>query len=192
MQYSYILVLGVAFSTPLLFELMVNGNFKEVNAKMKMHDLTTTALLAVLILLSGSMKIPSPVAGGEFQLSAPIAVLICALFGFKRYILAGVLASALGMMLGIHTIFSVIIQMSFRVVTGAVMALGGTNLLTVIISGPLGTLFARIVMWQITGVSWIALTAAAAPGMVFTAVGAGLMYKPTEKLLHRVILSKQN
>lgn len=192
MQYSYILVLGVAFSTPLLFELMVNENFKEVNVKMKMHDLTTTALLAVLILLSGSMKIPSPVAGGEFQLSAPIAVLICALFGFKRYILAGVLASALGMMLGIHTIFSVIIQMSFRVVTGAVMALGGTNLLTVIISGPLGTLFARIVMWQITGVSWIALTAAAAPGMVFTAVGAGLMYKPTEKLLHRVILAKQN
>lgn len=192
MQYSYILVLGVAFSTPLLFELMVNENFKGVNAKMKMHDLTTTALLAVLILLSGSMKIPSPVAGGEFQLSAPIAVLICALFGFKRYILAGVLASALGMMLGIHTIFSVIIQMSFRVVTGAVMALGGTNLLTVIISGPLGTLFARIVTWQITGVSWIALTAAAAPGMVFTAVGAGLMYKPTEKLLHRVILSKQN
>ena len=158
---------------------------------MKMHDLTTTALLAVLILLSGSMKIPSPVAGGEFQLSAPIAVLICALFGFKRYILAGVLASALGMMLGIHTIFSVIIQMSFRVVTGAVMALGGTNLLTVIISGPLGTL-ARIVMWQITGVSWIALTAAAAPGMVFTAVGAGLMYKPAQKLLHRVILSKQS
>ena len=192
MQYSYILVLGVAFSTPLLFELMVNENFNGVNVKMKMQDLTTTALLAVLILLSGSMKIPSPVAGGEFQLSAPIAVLICALFGFKRYILAGVLASALGMMLGIHTIFSVIIQMSFRVVTGAVMALGGTNLLTVIISGPLGTLFARIVMWQITGVSWIALTAAAAPGMVFTAVGAGLMYKPTEKLLHRVILAKQN
>ena len=192
MQYSYILVLGVAFSTPLLFEFIVNVNSKEVNVNMKMHDLTTTALLAVLILLSGSMKIPSPVAGGEFQLSAPIAVLICALFGFKRYILAGVLASALGMMLGIHTIFSVIIQMSFRVVTGAVMALGGTNLLTVIISGPLGTLFARIVMWQITGVSWIALTAAAAPGMVFTAVGAGLMYKPTEKLLHRVILAKQN
>lgn len=33
MQYSYILVLGVAFSTPLLFEFMVNGNFKDVNAK---------------------------------------------------------------------------------------------------------------------------------------------------------------
>ena len=154
--------------------------------------MTTTAMLAVLILLSGTFKIPSPVAGGEFQLSAPIAVLICALFGFKRYIIAGILASTLGMMLGMHTIFSVIIQMSFRIVTGAVMALFGTNLLTVTISGPLGTLFARIVMWQITGVSWIALTTAAAPGMVFTAVGAGLMYKPVQKLLHRVILSKQS
>lgn len=157
-----------------------------------MHQMTTTAMLAVLILLSGSLKIPSPVAGGEFQLSAPIAVLICALFGFKRYIIAGVLASILGMMLGIHTIFSVIIQMSFRLVTGATMALFGTNLLTVIISGPLGTLFARIVMWQVTGVSWIALTAAAAPGMVFTAVGAGVLYKPTQKLLHRIVLAKQS
>ena len=55
---------------------MVNASFQEVNVNVKMHDLTTTALLAVLILLSGSMKIPSPVAGGEFQLSAPIAVLI--------------------------------------------------------------------------------------------------------------------
>ena len=157
-----------------------------------MHQMTTTAMLAVLILLSGSLKIPSPVVGGEFQLSAPIAVLICALFGFKRYIIAGVLASMLGMMLGIHTIFSVIIQMSFRLVTGATMAFFGTNLLTVIISGPLGTLFARIVMWQVTGVSWIALTAAAAPGMIFTAVGAGLLYKPTQKLLHRIVFAKQS
>ena len=80
--------------------------------------MTTTAMLAVLILLSGTFKIPSPVAGGEFQLSAPIAVLICALFGFKRYIIAGILASTLGMMLGVHTIFSVIIQMSFRIEIG--------------------------------------------------------------------------
>ena len=65
-------------------------------------------------------------------------------------------------------------------------------LLTVIISGPLGTLFARIVMWQITGVSWLALTAAAAPGMVFTAVAAGALYKPAQKLLHKVVLLRQN
>lgn len=157
-----------------------------------MQQMTTTALLAVLILLSGSLKIPSPVIGGEFQLSAPIAVLICALFGFKRYFIAGVLASLLGMMLGIHTIFSVIIQMTFRLAAGGVMALFGTNLLTVIISGPLGTLLARLVMWQVTGVSWLVLTAAAAPGMVFTAVSAGVLYKPAQKMLNKVMLLQRN
>ena len=157
-----------------------------------MQQMTTTALLAVLILLSGSLKIPSPVIGGEFQLSAPIAVLICALFGFKRYFIAGVLASLLGMMLGIHTIFSVIIQMTFRLAAGGVMALFGTNLLTVIISGPLGTLLARLVMWQVTGVSWLVLTAAAAPGMVFTAVSAGALYKPAQKMLHKAVLLQRS
>ena len=151
-----------------------------------LKDLTTISLLAVLILISGSFKIPSPVAGGEFQLSAPIAVLICACFGFKRYIIAGIIASALGMMLGVHNIFSIIIQMSFRLVTGATMLAFGTNLLTVILSGRLGTFFARLVMWQITGVNWMVLTAAAAPGMIFTAITAGLFYKPATKLLHRL------
>lgn len=153
-----------------------------------MKELTTTALLGVLILLSGSFKIPSPIAGGEFQLSAPIAVLICACFGFKRYIIAGVLASVLGMMLGMHNIINVLVQMVFRLVTGGTMALLGTNLLTVAISGPLGTFAARIVLWQVTGVSWIALTAAAVPGMIFTAVAAGAFYRPAQKLLKTAIL----
>lgn len=153
-----------------------------------MKELTTTALLGVLILLSGSFKIPSPIAGSEFQLSAPIAVLICACFGFKRYIIAGVLASVLGMMLGMHNIINVLVQMVFRLVTGGTMALLGTNLLTVAISGPLGTFAARIVLWQVTGVSWIALTAAAVPGMIFTAVAAGAFYRPAQKLLKTAIL----
>ena len=59
---------------------------KDLNTR----DLTTTALLAILIIISGTFRIPSPLAGGEFQLSSPIAVLICACFGFKRYIIAGV------------------------------------------------------------------------------------------------------
>lgn len=150
-----------------------------------MKELTTTALLGVLILISGSFKIPSPIAGGEFQLSAPIAVLICACFGFKRYIIAGVLASLLGMMLGMHNIINVLVQMVFRIVAGGTMALLGTNLLTVAISGPLGTFAARLVLWQVTGISWVALTAAAAPGMIFTAIAASVFYKPAQQLLTR-------
>lgn len=155
---------------------------------LSMKELTTIALLGVLILISGSFKIPSPIAGGEFQLSAPIAVLICACFGFKRYIIAGILASMLGMMLGMHNIINVLVQMVFRVVAGGTMALFGTNLLTVAVSGPLGTLAARLVLWQVTGVNWMILTAAAFPGMIFTAVAAGAFYKPAKQLLTKVAL----
>lgn len=154
---------------------------------LSMKELTTTSLLGVLILISGSFKIPSPIAGGEFQLSAPIAVLICACFGFKRYIIAGVLASALGMMLGMHNIINVLVQMVFRIVAGGTLALLGTNLLTVAISGPLGTFAARLVLWQVTGVSWLVLTAAAVPGMIFTAIAVGAFYKPAQKLIKNVL-----
>ena len=155
---------------------------------LSMKELTTIALLGVLILISGSFKIPSPIAGGEFQLSAPIAVLICACFGFKRYIIAGVLASMLGMMLGTYNIFNVSVQLVFRLVVGGTMTLLGTNLLTVAISGPIGTFAARLVLWQVTGVSWVALTAAAAPGMIFTAIAASVFYKPAQQLLTKVAL----
>lgn len=155
-----------------------------------LKELTSIALLGVLILISGSFKIPSPVAGGEFQLSAPIAVLICACFGFKRYIIAGVLASMLGMLLGMHNIINVLVQMVFRVVTGGTMAVLGTNLLTVCISGPLGTFAARLALWQVTGVSWQVLTAAAFPGMIFTAITAGAFYKPAQKLITKIILAR--
>ena len=157
---------------------------KDLNTR----DLTTTALLAILIIISGTFRIPSPLAGGEFQLSSPIAVLICACFGFKRYIIAGILASMLGMMLGMHNIINVLVQMVFRVVAGGTMALLGTNLLTVAVSGPLGTFAARLVLWQVTGVNWMVLTAAAFPGMIFTTVAAGAFYKPAQKLLTKVAL----
>ena len=158
---------------------------------LNMKELTTTALLGVLILISGSFKIPSPLAGGEFQLSAPIAVLICACFGFKRYIIAGILASMLGMMLGMHNIINVLVQMVFRVVAGGTMALLGTNLLTVAISGPIGTFAARLVLWQVTGVSWVALATAAAPGMIFTAIAASVFYKPAQQLLTQITVLRK-
>ena len=83
-------------------------------------DVCETALLAALIGVSGSFKIPGLVPGTEFQLSAPIAVAICGVFGFKKYIIAGVLASLLSLALGTHTILNVTISMSFRLAVGAV------------------------------------------------------------------------
>ena len=59
------------------------------------RELCLTALLTALITISGSLKIPSFVPGSEFQLSAPIAVAICGVFGIKRYLTAGIAASGL-------------------------------------------------------------------------------------------------
>ena len=151
-----------------------------------MQQITCTAMLGAIILLSGSFKIPSPVAGGEFQLSAPIAVLICAYFGFKRYLIAGIIASLLGLMLGTANILNVMIAMVFRIVAGGLVSIAGTSLPVIAVSGPLGTLAARLVMGQVLQVNWMVLAAAAVPGMIFTAIAAVLLYKPGLALLGRI------
>ena len=135
-------------------------------------DVCETALLAALIGVSGSFKIPGLVPGTEFQLSAPIAVAICGVFGFKKYIIAGVLASLLSLALGTHTILNVTISMSFRLAVGAVWLLLGSSRLFYIISGPIGTTAARGAMTLLLGKGFYAMVAAALPGMAFTAATA--------------------
>ena len=129
-------------------------------------DVCETALLAALIGVSGSFKIPGLVPGTEFHLSAPIAVAICGVFGFKKYIIAGVLASLLSLALGTHTILNVTISMSFRLAVGAVWLLLGSSRLFYIISA------ARGAMTLLLGKGFYAMVAAALPGMAFTAATA--------------------
>ncbi len=134
--------------------------------------LCETALLAVLIAISGSFKIPGFMPGTEFQLSAPIAVAICGVFGFKKYISAGIIASIICLALGTQTILNVCIAMTFRIVIGLVWLSIGSSKIFYIISGPLGTIAARAVMTVIIGKGFYAMVAAAFPGMVFTAATA--------------------
>ncbi len=150
------------------------------------QQLTFTAFLSILIFISGSLKIPSPVAGGEFQLSAPVAVLICAYFGFKRYFTAGIIASLLGLIFGTANIFNILIAMIFRVVAGGIISFIGPSVLTIALSGPIGTAAARVVMGQVLQVDWLLLVYAAVPGMIFTAVTALLLYRPGKKLLAKI------
>lgn len=150
------------------------------------QQLTFTAFLSILIFISGSLKIPSPVAGGEFQLSAPVAVLICAYFGFKRYFTAGIIASLLGLIFGTANIFNILIAMIFRIVAGGIISFIGPSVLTIALSGPIGTTTARIVMGQVLQIDWLLLVCAAVPGMIFTAVTALLLYRPGKKLLAKI------
>ena len=138
------------------------------------RELCLTALLTALITISGSLKIPSFVPGSEFQLSAPIAVAICGVFGIKRYLTAGIAASVLCLMLGTQNIFNVFIALSFRAVVACCSLLWGNSKLFYVLAGPLASAAARLLLSLFVGKAAIALIAAAVPGMIFTAFAAPL------------------
>ena len=151
----------------------------------KIREMTATALLATLLAVFGMFKLPSIIPGCEFQLSAPFAVCIAACFGFKRYLKIGTLASAINLILGTHTVVNVSIAMIFRLVAGGTLAIFGVNPVTIVVSGPLGTVVGRVVLGGISGTDPLALIVAAVPGMVFTAVGAAVMYPVMKRLVRR-------
>ena len=108
----------------------------------KLRTLTETALLGVLLFGAGLLRLPSPVPGSEFQLSAPLAAAICGVFGFRIYLAAGLLASALTLLTGTGTIFHVLIAMIYRLTVGAAFGLLGPSGLFFLCAGPAGTLAA--------------------------------------------------
>ena len=136
------------------------------------RDLCHIALLCALITISGAFKIPGLVPGMEFQLSAPIAVAICGVFGIKAYLCAGILSSLIGLILGTQNILNVCIALLFRVVVAIVYFGIGPTRIFYLVSGPLGTFLARLALSFLIGKAAYPLVAAAVPGMIFTACTA--------------------
>lgn len=131
---------------------------------------TEVGLLAAFITITGMFKLPSLLPGMEFQLSAPLAVAICAVFGFSKYITAGLLSSAVGLILGTQTVLNVFIALIFRVTVGIILLALGRSWPVVMLAGPVGSAVARLALGGIVGKAVIPLLVAAVPGMIFTAV----------------------
>jgi len=148
----------------------------------KTRMLTETALLTALITVTGALKLPGFIPGTEFQLSAPLAVAICGVFGFTKYMTAGVLSSLIGLILGTQTILNVLIALVFRVTVGIVIKVCGTSWPIMSIAGPLGSSVARLSLGGILGKAVIPLLLATLPGMIYT----GLAAYPLTMLLKRV------
>lgn len=144
--------------------------------------ITETALLTALITVTGAVKLPGLIPGTEFQLSAPLAVAICAVFGFSKYIMAGILSSVIGLMLGTQNIINVMIAMIFRLSVGGVLAAFGTSWPMVVVAGPIGSTVARLALAGVIGKAAVPLLLAALPGMAYTALAAW----PLAQLLKRV------
>lgn len=132
--------------------------------------ITEVALLAAFITVTGAIKLPGLLPGTEFQLSAPLAVAICAVFGFAKYIVAGLLSSCIGLMLGTQNLLNVAIAMIFRLTVGGMLGVLGTAWPVVVIAGPLGSTVARLALSGLIGKAAIPLLLAAIPGMVYTAL----------------------
>ncbi|MEG6584500.1 hypothetical protein [Dendrosporobacter sp. 1207_IL3150] len=134
--------------------------------------ITEIGLLAALITVTGAVKMPGLIPGTEFQLSAPLAVAICAVFGFTKYITAGILSSLIGLILGTQNLLNVFIAMVFRLSVGGILGVLGTSWPVVVAAGPIGSAVARLAMGGLLGKAVIPLLLAALPGMVYTAVAA--------------------
>lgn len=144
--------------------------------------ITETALLTALIAVTGAVKLPGIIPGTEFQLSAPLAVAICAVFGFSKYIIAGMLSSVIGLILGTQNMINVMIAMIFRLTVGGVLTAFGTAWPMVVIAGPIGSAAARLALAGVIGKAAVPLLLAALPGMIYTAIAAW----PLTQLLKKV------
>lgn len=134
-------------------------------------------LLAALITVTGLFRLPGIVPGTEFQLSAPVAVGIAAAFGFRRYLISGVLSSLVSLALGLQNILNVAVAMTFRLAAGGVLLLLGNTFLVVVLAGPVGTFCARLVLSLFTGTNVWVLVTAALVGMGYTAASAYPIYR---------------
>lgn len=140
-------------------------------------EIALIGMLTALITVTGIFKIPGILPGTEFQLSAPVAVAICASFGFRRYLISGVLASAVSFVLGLQNLLNIAVAMTFRVAAGGLILLLGNVFWVVILAGPVGTFCARLVLGAITNTNVWALVAAAGVGMIYTAVAVYPIYR---------------
>ena len=151
-----------------------------------LKEVVKIALLAAFIIVTGSFKLPGIIPGTEFQLSAPVGVAIAANFGFKRYFLAGLVASLVLYSTGVHNFVNVIVSIVFRLVAGGIVAILGPSFLMVTVAGPLGSAAARLILAGLLHKGVIVLLVTALPGMLYTALTAWpltrLMAKAKEQI----------
>ncbi|MDD4084438.1 MAG: hypothetical protein PHQ31_02735 [Acidaminococcaceae bacterium] len=155
----------------------------------KIQLLAETALLAAFITISGAFKLPGLLPGTEFQLSAPLAVAVCGVFGIRKYLAAGILSSAVGLLLGTQNVFNVLIAMIFRIVVAVIYYFFGSSRFFYLASGPIASLLARLSLASVVGKAALPLVATAAPGMLYTALSAGLIAAALKKVLAAGTLS---
>lgn len=148
---------------------------------MTSKDITQISVIAAILTILAVLKIPSIIPGLDFQLSAPAALLILALFGIKKYFLGGLLSSLLLLVFGVFNPINVIISIIFRVIAIAVVYLLKINVLSLVLASVLGSLVSRLLLSIILNLPvWVVLLNAI-PGVIFTLIVAIPLYLTLRK-----------
>ena len=144
------------------------------------HTIAEIGILTAMMTILGGIKIPNLIPGVEFQLSAPLAVAICA--GFRKYIICGCLSSLIGLVLGTQNLLNVAIAMQFRLIVGLILWIGKNRMWSILISGPIASAIARITIGLSFGKMVIPMLVMAVPGMIFTVIVSPIFYSILRRL----------
>lgn len=137
---------------------------------MSSKEITQISCIAAILSLFAILKIPSILPGLEFQLSAPVSLLILAIFGIKKYFIGGILSSFILLILGIFNPVHLIISFCFRFVSILVVYFLKVNIFSLSIAAILGSTLSRIILSQVLDLPILIVVMNAVPGIIFTII----------------------
>ncbi|HDJ7032531.1 TPA: QueT transporter family protein [Staphylococcus aureus Sa_TPS3178] len=148
---------------------------------MPSKDMTQISAIASILTILAVLKIPSILPGLDFQLSAPVALLILAFFGIKKYFLGGLLSSIILLILGVFNPINVMISLTFRLIAIFVVYLLKINVLSLVLASVLGSLLSRLLLSIILNLPVWAVLLNTIPGIIFTIILAIPLYLTLRK-----------
>lgn len=148
---------------------------------MTTKSITQISVIAALLTLFALFKLPALIPGLEFQLSAPVSILILAFFGIKRYFIGGLISSAILFIIGVFNPLHLAISIIFRIVAIGIVYFWGVSLKSLSLASCAGTLTSRIILASILNLPPILLVAHALPGIIFTIIVVVILYPALSK-----------
>ncbi|MEM5398264.1 QueT transporter family protein [Staphylococcus gallinarum] len=137
---------------------------------MSSKEITHISCIAAILSIFAVIKMPSILPGLDFQLSAPVSLLILAIFGIKNYFGGGLLSSFILFILGIFNPINLIISFSFRLVAIFIVYFFKVNIFSLVAAAILGSTLSRIMLAQILNLPILLVLVNAVPGIIFTIV----------------------
>ena len=146
------------------------------------HSLCEISILTAMITILGSLKLPNIIPGADFQLSAPLAVAFCVVFGFKKYFISSCISSLLCLILGTQNILNVAIAVQFRLIVGLLLHISKNRLWMIVLAGPIASIMSRLSLYFFFSNFAFSMILFAIPGLIFTAITAPVLVKILQKI----------